>query len=177
MTKEIRDYDVLMKQLTTLLQAIRSCEDEASLQRWSNTTLRESADIIGDIAAGIGSNIEMIDQIGCLCPVCATARGHLAASQDNVLDLGARMSKCNSSQNPLDAMLLLGTTMAMLVTIPDLITAMSDLAQQAHEMGRTLIAGKIVELSVKSPSCDGRGDCSDCSDCGDDPGNPKKSLN
>jgi hypothetical protein len=71
------------------------------------------------------------------------------------------MAKYVGTQSPFDAMLLLGTTASLLVTVPDLIETASDLAQQAHDMGRAIIMGKLVELSAEehgnSPEGDGQG--------------------
>jgi hydrogenase maturation factor len=149
MTTEFKDFNDLMQQLNSVLTHIRSCAEAPDLEQWSSRGFKACIDTLENIEANIEANIKMIEGVGCVCPVCAIAKEHLRRHKDNVFHLRMRMTKYQSSaQNPLETMLLLGTTTTMLVSVPDLIDIMSDLAQQAHDMGRVILEGKIVEMSA-----------------------------
>ena len=169
------DFDALAETLNGLIEHIRSCTTSTDLSRWSKEGFRSTIDILGTIEANVAANIRTIDEIGCACPVCAAARTHLLGCQNGVSDLKTRMAKYVGTQSPFDAMLLLGTTASLLVTVPDLIEIASDLAQQAHDMGRAIIMGKIVDLSAEKHPCAECGDCDGCDDGPDDA--DKKPLN
>lgn len=153
MNKGFKDFDVMARQLDDILAHIRDCNNTPDPEHWSSEGFKKTIDILGDIETNIEINLDIIRDVGCDCPVCIAAKRHIVDCKNYVADLRSRMLKYTSgSQKPLEAMLLLGTTTNMLVTVPSLIEAMSDLALQAHAFVRTIVESKIVGISVEKNS-------------------------